>query len=79
MLFRQRCRWEFGRGDLPLRRQAATGDTNLGAIHIEVNIPPRQVDVLPRNSVWREKGQGKNPEKHQYLWSEWERGFMKGH
>lgn len=54
MSFRQRCGWEIGRGvggGLPLRREVAIGDINLGAIHIEVNIPPRQVDVLPRNCV----------------------------
>lgn len=54
MSFRQRCGWEIGRGvggGLPLRREVAIGDINLGAIHIELNIPPRQVDVLPRNCV----------------------------
>lgn len=51
MLFRQRYWWEIGSRGLSLKREVAIGDINLGAIHIEMNILPRQVDVLPRNCV----------------------------
>lgn len=38
------------RGPAP-QTEVGVGDRNLGVVHTEMNIPPRQVDVLPRNSI----------------------------